>query len=145
MLIAPPFQFISSERYPYGISEATFKCFKIKLGASPNQSLKIFAKLSKNLTMAQMDLTNISSWMDWLKELGDFSCDRIDFSSFPKTIIMHGNKDLVVSHKQSKLLKKLIPNSNLYIFKDCGHAPHIQNKAKINLLIKKHLEYKHIE
>jgi pimeloyl-[acyl-carrier protein] methyl ester esterase len=142
VLIAPPFQFISSKKYPCSISKVAFKCFKIILEASPKQTLMRFAKLSNNLAMAQMDLANISSWMPWLKELGDFSCDHIDFSNFPKTLIIHGNKDRIVSHKQSQLLNKLIPDSNLHIFKDCGHAPHMHNKTKFDLLIKEHLECK---
>jgi pimeloyl-ACP methyl ester carboxylesterase len=71
----------------------------------------------------------------WLDELASGSCREMNFAHFPKTVIVHGKNDKVVDMANASELAKHIPHSQLIIWPDCGHAPHLHNPDALRDLI----------
>lgn len=57
------------------------------------------------------------------------------------TLILWGEKDNYIPLKNGKKIFKLIPNSELYIFKNAGHGLHLHNYEEMCLVIKKFLQH----
>ena len=53
----------------------------------------------------------------------------------PRTIIMWGQHDRYLPACQAELAHLMIPNSELHIFPDCGHAPQRQRPDEFNRLL----------
>lgn len=51
------------------------------------------------------------------------------------TLIIWGQKDFYLPVSHSRLAQKLIPNSRLHIFPQCGHAPQRECPAQFNHLV----------
>jgi pimeloyl-ACP methyl ester carboxylesterase len=64
---------------------------------------------------------------DYRDRLGEVACP---------TLIVWGDRDLVVSAKDADLYEQLIPNARKVIFKDTGHMPMIERSAAFNALLK---------
>ena len=147
ILFCAPFQFISSSDFVYGIDQEIFKQFYNEFIANPNDCLKKFSALmvknDPNLTpksapILKVDDKNFAQLIFWLEELGRFSCAsfNLDFNSFPRTLIIHGANDLVISSEQSKIFAEKISNSRLEILANCAHIPYLSATKKIREMIK---------
>jgi len=146
VLIAPPFQMVKDSRIHAGMSLKTYNDFYNNLSSSPDATLKKFAILSimndknklqiiKNLEISE---ENNQKLLIWLQELKDFSCFDLDFENIPQTLYFIGLGDMVVHHSQAKYFAERIKNFELHEFKNCGHAPHLNNSELFNdILIKK--------
>lgn len=51
------------------------------------------------------------------------------------TLIIWGKKDKILSISDAHLMKEKIPNSNLIIMEDIGHAPHLEAPEKLAKII----------
>ncbi len=133
ILISVPFQFVKSPRISVAMPQKSFDEFRNNFAQHPDKTLKKFsllmnindkdpAKLTKNLDINDNNHKNLVFWLD---ELEKFSCYDLNFTNFPKTLIIHGSSDLVVNLSQSKLFKEKITNSQLEVLENCGHTPHI--------------------
>lgn len=71
----------------------------------------------------------------WLKELYNFNCNTIDYTSFPPTLIIHGEQDHIVPVAQAEELASQFPHSKLVIFSHAAHAPHLHDSKKICRMI----------
>jgi len=78
---------------------------------------------------------NTSHFASWLEQLKDFNASSVDFSGFPRTIIIHGTEDVIVPVAQAATLHAMIPGSKLITFEQCGHAPHLHNHSAITTII----------
>ncbi len=145
VLIATPFQFVADEKIPYAMNPVMLHTFKSSFHLIPGETLKRFA-----LMIAQHDsnmkkiVENLGiegdsghHWLEWLDEIGNFTCANMDFLGFPKTLIIHGDGDMVVDSRQAALFAEAIAGARLKIFKACGHAPHLHDPAKVKALIRK--------
>lgn len=143
ILIAPPFQMIKDSRIQAGMSKKTFSEFYKNFISAPNQTLKQFSILSamndKNAKEIARSLNisdqNFLQLKFWLEELQRFSCFDIDFSNMPRTVFLQGAGDMIVHHSQSEYFKERIKNFRLEIFNNCGHAPHLNDLARIKKII----------
>lgn len=144
VLIGAPFQFVKSPRIPAAMPESAFLKFKNNFINSPDQTLKKFSilmtindknakEMIKNLEINEHNHQKLSFW---LKQLEEFSCYDINFANFPKTLIIHGDGDMVVHNSQGKIFAEKIINSKLKILKSCGHAPHLSNSDVVSSAIK---------
>lgn len=136
VLLAAPFQFVKSPKIAAGMPESSYKSFKENFATSGIETLKNFSllmmlgsqtrakELADNLHLNEDNHQNLLFWLDELKR---FSCFEIDFSDFPKTLILHGDGDMVVNILQAKVFAEKILNSHLKILANCGHCPHISN------------------
>lgn len=145
VLLAPPFQYVASKAVPSGTNPLVFKTFATAFKHSPEGTLKQFAKLmglhdSNKQTMfdtLDTDPSHHNDWVRWLDILQEFSCNRINFTHFPRTLIIHGDHDTITHVEQSRLFAKHIPNAQLEIFHHCGHAPHLHDRQRVLDLIEK--------
>ena len=48
----------------------------------------------------------------------------------PRTLYFHGAGDMIVHSSQAEYFRERIKNLRLEIFKNCGHAPHLNDIEK---------------
>jgi len=143
VLIAPPFQMIKDLRIQAGMSEKTFLEFYNNFCQAPDKTLKQFAILSamndRNASEIARNLDisdkNFEQLKFWLEELKRFSCFDVDFSNMPRTLFFQGAGDMIVHASQAEIFKSHIKNFRLEIFKNCGHAPHLNDVEKLRKII----------
>ncbi len=51
------------------------------------------------------------------------------------TLILHGAEDRIIPLANGEAIHDAIPSSVLVVFEGCGHAPHLRDPVKINMLI----------
>lgn len=144
ILIAPPFQLVKNSNIHAAMSLDTFNIFYNNFAKSPNETIKKFTILSimndknKAQIIEKMNLnSNHNNLQAWLQELNNFSCFDIDFKDFPSTLLFSGACDMIVHHSQANYFNERIANIEIHEFKDCGHAPHLNNPSLFNKIILK--------
>lgn len=88
----------------------------------------------------EISTENHQSLEFWLEELGRFSCLKINFDNFPRTVLLYGDKDVLVNPKQGEYYAGKIANSRLEIFKNCGHCPHLNDQERTGLIIEEEIK-----
>lgn len=136
ILIAAPFQFVKTPEIAAAMPVNSFQTFRYGVSHNSVETLKSFSllmmlgskerskELADNLYLTEENKNNLLFWLDELKR---FSCFELDFSDFPKTLIIHGEGDMIVNSLQAKVFAEKIANSQLKILANCGHCPHISN------------------
>lgn len=147
VLIAAPFQFVTTAQSPLGMGQDTFDKFRNNFAADPSRTLdkawellmvddKHHDKIRHVLAGHNKQNVLAKDWLKWLHWLDGYSCHHLPMRHFPPTLIVHGDKDAVVFMEQSRQFAKVIPGSTLHIVKDCGHAPHWHDTE----LLQQHIE-----
>ena len=144
--LAAPFQFVETVDRALGMKRDLYDKFYQNYQKNPARTLdKSQALIGKGDTKAgmlqtryptQQDLT--IDWLYWLRVL-DASCNGLDFSGFPPTLLVHGERDVVVAAAQSRYLHQLLPVSQLSLWPGCGHAPHWHEPLRLRELIEQFL------
>lgn len=145
VLIAVPYQFVGEGAQ----GQETFKKFHGNYKANPKRTLDKAWELvhyedtqsqfvSDQLALFDKDAVLKRDWLRWLEALEHYTCDGLDFSQFPRTLLVHGDKDKVVSFDQAQRFAAKIPQAKLHVWEGCGHAPHFHNPAKLQKLIHEH-------
>ena len=149
ILFSTPFQFVANKTIKCGIDDNLFIEFENNFVANPEKLLKQFslliAKNDSNFKNVARNLDNSGgknkeNWKYWLKELKKFSCQKLDFSNIPETLIIHGRDDTIVDSTQTSLFLPLIGDLTLKILDNCGHAPHLHNEDLVNKIINDFLD-----
>lgn len=143
VLLATPFQFVRSKQIKCGIDRDNFNLFESDFKKDTSKALQRFSlmvarndiKFREVADLLKADSDDAEKWLYWLSELEKFSCSNVDFSAFPKTVIIHGRNDTIVDASQSSLFLPLIKNVNIEMFNKCGHAPHLHDEAKVKEII----------
>ncbi len=145
VLVSTAFTFISEED---GMPLKTFNTFEQTMYKQPEKTLRRFASLVAQGDSKAKEITKVlttpelapEGWLLWLKELRHFSSESVDFAHFPKTLLVHGKKDGVVPVKQSHYFHALLPQCQMVVLEDAGHAPHLHNPAFIRQRIKEEIQ-----
>jgi pimeloyl-ACP methyl ester carboxylesterase len=144
ILFSTPFEFVKSAKIAAAMPESSFNIFRENFVKNSLQTLEKFSllmmlgdskrakELADNLYLTQENYKNLIFWLDELKR---FSCHDLDFTNFPKTLIIHGQGDMVVNILQAKIFADKINNSSLKILANCGHCPHISNFPEVQNFI----------
>lgn len=143
VLIAPPFQMIKDSRVQAGMSMNTFKEFRENFVSAPDKTLKQFSilaamndrnasEIARTLDVNEDNFENLIYWLDELKR---FSCFDVDFSSMTRTIFLQGAGDMIVHESQAKYFAERIKNFRLEIFRNCGHAPQLNDVVRVRKVI----------
>lgn len=143
ILISTPFQFISNPHIRCGKTKHEFANIVSQFEENPAGMLQGFfnyvalndSRLKEVVKKLQYTPENPEKWKYWLEELGRFSCQQINFNTFPKTLIIHGQQDAVIDVSQSSLLVPLLQDYQLELINDCAHAPHLHNSEYVRALI----------
>jgi pimeloyl-ACP methyl ester carboxylesterase len=139
ILIAPPFQMVKDSRIQAGMSPETYAEFYRNFADAPTKTLKQFSILT---VMNDRNATEIARTLDvndenftqlkfWLEELSRFSCFDIDFTNMPRTLYFHGAGDMIVHASQAEYFKQKIKDFRFELFKNCGHAPHLNDLERV--------------
>lgn len=150
VLIAAPFQFVATPEKKLGMPRDQFDKFRDNYAKNPARTLtKAWELIAKNDSKAEhirtrsgaYDITQEQQrpWLEWLDNLNAFSCDVLDFSDFPPTLLIHGAGDVVVSAEQSHAFAKAIPQAKQFILPESGHAPHWHDEALVRRAIEEFL------
>jgi pimeloyl-[acyl-carrier protein] methyl ester esterase len=147
ILIGVPFQFVRSNGARIGMPRDQFDKFRDNYAKNAQKTLKkaweliilgdnnpeyVKNRLEKYDKASVMD----KNWLGWLDMLDGFSCNELDFSNFPSSLLLHGEKDSVVNHSQSLEFSRVIPQVKLISFSGAGHAPHLHDTETV----KRHIE-----
>jgi len=148
VLLATPFQFVADEKVPYGMNHFMFQAFRVSFQMIPGDTLKRFAimiaeadsNMKKIIKELGIDRHDEYKWLEWLEDIGSFSCFNVNFDGFPRTLIIHGENDAIVDSRQAALLAGVIPLSHLEILPQCGHAPHLHDTEGLRAMIRRELQ-----
>ncbi len=148
ILLAPPFQMIKDERIQAAMSRETFDQFYKNFSLAPSQTLKQFAILTAMNDRNASDIAktldindkNFANFKFWLEELSRFSCFDVDFTNMPRTLFIQGAGDMIVHASQANYFSEKIKNCRLEIFKNCGHAPHLNDLARLRKIISEEID-----
>ena len=55
------------------------------------------------------------------------------------TLVLWGKNDATVPFKDSQLILKAMPHAKLHAFDECGHLPHVEKAAEVNLILSRFL------
>lgn len=149
VLIGAPFQFVRSDFLNLGMPQDQFQKFRDNYA---NNSARTLAKawelvaigdknseiVKEHLQKQNKDKMLAKNWLNWLDLLNGFSCNSLDFSNFPHTLLLHGAQDLVVSHNQAQEFAKNIPSAKHILLENSGHAPHWHDSAQVRKHILEH-------
>lgn len=148
-LIAAPYQFVENTVPGFGMKRDLFEQFRSNLqNNSPRTLKKAWALVATGDTqeaqVAQLLLELGASmpsrdWLKWLDALSHFSCESLDLSLLPPTLLVHGAQDVVVLPNQSQRFAQRIPSSRLELWEDAGHAPHLHNSNRLRQLLEEHV------
>jgi pimeloyl-ACP methyl ester carboxylesterase len=139
ILIAPPFQMVKDEKIAAAMAKNTFDEFYNNFKNAPDSTLKQFAilmamndKHSKEIAKT-LDVSdeNHDNFVFWLEELERFSFFDFDFSKTPRTLFFQGAGDMIVHESQMRYFQERIADFKAILFKNCGHAPHLSDLARL--------------
>jgi pimeloyl-ACP methyl ester carboxylesterase len=148
ILLSTPFEFVKSPKIAAAMPEASFDVFRENFVKNSARTLEKFSllmmigdskrakELADNLYLTEENYQNLIFWLDELKH---FSGHDLNFTDFPKTLIIHGQGDMVVNILQAKIFADKINNSSLKILANCGHFPHISNFSEVQNFIQPYL------
>lgn len=143
VLFSAPYQYVNGGDIECGAPKLVFKAFTQVFKLTPKKSLQNFAEMmaGKNHHLKHIFETiednpeRMKEWVRWLKILGEFSCESLDFEHFPRTILFHNEPDPVTPTDQSRLYHARLPESVLEIIPREGHAPHLQAQSQIQSIL----------
>lgn len=147
VLFSPPYQYVNGGGIECGSPKILFKAFTQGFRLTPVKILNHFAQnmigeehpLSGVFETIEQDPTRLKQWVRWLKILGDFSCDTLDLSAFPRTLIFHNRLDPITPSAQSELFLKELGNARLTFVELKGHAPHLQAPEQVQAILREEL------
>lgn len=150
VLISVPFQFVEVEKNGLGMKRDTFEVFCNNFLKNPLRTLSKAwdllhyqdshsQRIANQLASFSKDAVLARNWLNWLSLIDGYSCEALNFSTFPPTLLVHGEKDKVVEPEQSVRFAKTIANAKLVTWPACGHAPHWHDAEGLMQLIKEHL------
>lgn len=149
VLLATPFRFVEgADKNGLGMKADTFAQFRDNLAKNQPRTLKKAWALVAHGDERAEDVAQLmaalnpsheqADWLKWLDSLSNYSCEGLEFKGFPPTLLVHGDRDAVVSPAQSREFAERIPQVALEIWQGCGHAPHLHDAPRLMERIKTH-------
>jgi pimeloyl-ACP methyl ester carboxylesterase len=143
VLLAPPYQFVTHYALRAGMKREEFLTFQQEFDKDSDKVLRQFglriAKNDRDMKAIGQQLVGkfpaSEHWGYWLEELGRFSCRSVDFSAFPRTTIIQGNRDAVVDVSQLGLFVPFLEDCRIEIIDNCAHAPHLHDLQRVKQYI----------
>jgi len=86
----------------------------------------------------QADEAHDEDWLNWVAT--HFTCDKLDFSRMPRTLVIHGQNDALIPASEAEFFRSRIPNCRVEIIPGCGHAPHMHATKRFAALIREELD-----
>jgi pimeloyl-ACP methyl ester carboxylesterase len=147
-LIAPPYQFVSDDRFSHGMPPHTFTLFRDSYAFHTERTKARFhglvAKGDARMreVMAQLyhhhDVDNVARWLPWLDDLGRYSHFGSAHITLPPTQLIQGTDDAIVPKGQADAWAQHYPEITLHLWHNAGHAPHLHDKARFLKQVREH-------
>ncbi len=149
VLIAAPFQFVATPESRIGMKRDLYDKFRGNYARHPGRTLhKAWELIHKDDARAdhvrakleQYDKEQVleKDWLRWLDLLDGFTFDGLPLQDFPPTLLIHGGRDAVVDHAQSRRFMQALPQARLLSFEEAGHAPHWHATNEVREQIMEH-------
>jgi pimeloyl-[acyl-carrier protein] methyl ester esterase len=149
LLIAPPYQFVEQNRAGPGMKRDTIEKFFDNFLHHPLRTLhkawalvhhddSHAALIANQMAVFSKDAVLAGQWLNWLSLIEGFSCEALDYSRFPPTLLVHGERDAVVEPAQSQRFAERIAQARVVLWPGCGHAPHWHNPQAFTQLMTEH-------
>lgn len=148
VLIATPLRFVRIAEGGVGMPEDTYAQYRDNLHRDPERTFRksyaLIAHGDGNIAQVERFLREMAAripacdWSYWLDAMAEYHCREEDLSRMPPTLLLHGERDVVVAPDQSFALSRFIPENELYVFPECGHAPHWHAGDEVRELIMEH-------
>ncbi len=147
LLLGAPFQWVAGEGIAKGIPVEAVAEVRDNYQRDPKAMLK---NLNALIALGDRDEKSIvrtlnavlSVWdngLYWLDELTKTSCSALNFSAFPPTVIVHGDKDKVIHPVNADAYMAALPKAELMKWPDCAHAPHLHDMHALQTLVSKYV------
>lgn len=146
VLVAPPFQFIANDAFPYAMSPDMYQLFHKNYVEDNARTVARFAALigkgdahGTEITRAlshHRDGEDITRWRPWLEHLGAFSAGDLDYNHFPSTLIIQGAQDAIVNPLHARHYARQIPGAEVWWLEHAGHASHLHDRAAFHHRVK---------
>jgi len=135
ILLAVPYQWVASSKFPGGFPKATVNEVRKKYRNDPVLMLKSLNALIALGDLRERQITRtlndgLAIWPNgafWLEELISGSCDPLDFSAFPPALIIHGLNDKVIRIANAQAISARMPQAESLLWPRCAHAPHLHD------------------
>jgi pimeloyl-ACP methyl ester carboxylesterase len=149
VLIAAPFRFVATPQQPIGMKRDLYDKFRANYARHSERTLEkawelvvkddgraeqVRAHLGKQDRLAVLE----KDWLGWFDRLDGFGCEELPMEHFPSTLLIHGERDVVVNVEQSRCFAAALPQARLEILSQCGHAPHWHDSEYVQRLIEEH-------
>ena len=149
VLIAAPFQFVGGD---IGMGKDTYGKFRDNYARNPARALdKAWALIHQDDSRAEQVKAALKrqdrhavlakDWLAWLDAMDGFSFSAIPLGGMPETLLIHGDKDVVVAPEQAGRFVQALPKATLLKIKGAGHAPHWHNPEGVAAAIE---EFTHV-
>ncbi len=151
VLIATPYQFVATHKNRLGMKRDLYDKFRDNVSRNPERAMrKAWELIHKGDTndlyvRAQLERQDKKkllekNWLHWLDLLDGFGFDEARLAGFPPTLLIHGDRDVVVAPEQSRHFADAISQAKLAIIEGAGHAPHWHDTAAVKALIREHAD-----
>ncbi len=140
VILCSPIQFVKNEGFPYGMGAETFALFRENFFTHPEKTARRFHHLIADGDIHYTDIVTTlengtrveyEPWKRWLDILGAQRHDTLPLERLPRTLLIYGEADRIVSSAQGEYLYQRMPRSELHIIKGCAHAPHLHDAEHI--------------
>lgn len=143
VLIASAFQFAKTTELQLGISQDQNLKFRDNYQRNPRRALdkgwELIIKGDKHaerirtrfVDSAKQVVLDGNDWLRWLDDLNGFTFHGKDLGHMPPVLLIHGENDAIVYPEQSHHYAGLLPQAELLLMEDCGHAPHWHDPALV--------------
>lgn len=142
ILLGAPFQWIADAHFPAGIPAdiakdvaQNYECDPAAMLSGFNTLIALGDKYEKQI-VRMLNATEVcKNGTYWLSELARTSCRTLDFSLLPSTTLVHGLNDRVIFPDNAKAYNTHLTRSELHLWPECAHAPHLHDAEKLRQLI----------
>lgn len=141
ILMAAPFQFVSTPDFTHGMDPITFSQFRENYASNPKRTSERFHNLvakgdkePKRIASALSHHSHVhdaARWLPWLDALGVDSLKGMQVEAVPHTVLIHGDMDAIVPVAQATHIHAMMPKSALKIWQGVAHAPHLHDAERI--------------
>jgi pimeloyl-[acyl-carrier protein] methyl ester esterase len=139
ILVSSTPKFVASDDFNIGMNKAVFSKFKKGVKETFAETMDDFYKLmfadnedgSIFLPEIKMHTPPQSTLLDCLDSFEIYDGRKTLPQIKVPTLILAGDKDKIIDPKASLYMSQEIKNSNIKIFKDAGHAPHLTRESEV--------------
>ena len=147
ILLGAPYQWIADKHFHHGVSQEIADEVKANYATDPTSMLTSFQTLmalgdTQEKAIIETLAQGTQVWKNggfWLNELATATAHGLDFSKFPRTMVVHGAKDKVIAPQSADAYIERIHGAEFMRWPDCAHAPHLHDPQLLDAILRQHV------